>query len=511
MELPKNLIQMGKPDRIHKIFVEDYIISYIKEWNRESDGQPAGIALYGQTYKESNYKYYFMYGASRIEGLDRRGPYLSQSDREEINNVGSRYFEEYSFLGWCIVREELPETIFLDTRGKAIEVNGYACFFEKNESMLNFMLEMDEREKRCTRQAENNPENAVMDNAWADASTAAQDGQADGQTETTAFQGEYGGNYRSLPLENRIAAAKKASDKNAALEKTAAYKEKNRQMIKHLQRMKMAAAAMFVVLCVIGITTINDSDKIEEMQVAARQVIADLSQQKIPDAENDNALTTNGSAHTAGSGDTALTDGTGTTHTTGFGDGNTAGSATNGTATADGNTTDGTTATANGTTATDTTTGTTGTTGSNTATTNGTNTTGTSGSTTGNSADGMPWSDVTPPDAFPTGTTGTGTTGTTGTSANGTTTTTTGTGTIGTSQSPSNGTGTTGTSQSPSNGTGTAQTATQPTSYTIMRGDTLNAICRRKYGDLGMVKQVCELNGIKNPNNIEVGQTILLP
>ena len=429
MELPKNLIQMGKPDRTHKIFVEDYIISYIKEWNRESDGQPAGIALYGQVYKESNYKYYFMYGASRIEGLDRRGPYLSQSDREEINNVGNRYFEEYSFLGWCIVREELPETIFLDTRGKAIEVNGYACFFEKNESMLNFMLEMDEREKRCARQAENNPENAAMDNSWADASPAAQDGQADGQTETTVFQGECGGNYRSLPLENRIAAAKKASDKNAASEKTASYKKKNRQMIKHLERMKMAAAAMFTVLCVIGITTINDSGKIEEMQVAARQVIAYLTQQKIPDAENDNALTANGSAHTAGS----ATNGTGIT---------------------------GTTVAA---------------TGGNTVTANG----ATTGTTTGNSADGMPWPDVTPPDAFPTGTT-------TGTITDTTTGTTTET-------------------------TGTTQTATQPTSYTIMRGDTLNAICRRKYGDLGMVKQVCELNGIKNPNNIEVGQTILLP
>lgn len=453
MELPKNLIQMGKPDRTHKIFVEDYIISYIKEWNRESDGQPAGIALYGQVYKESNYKYYFMYGASRIEGLDRRGPYLSQSDREEINNVGNRYFEEYSFLGWCIVREELPETIFLDTRGKAIEVNGYACFFEKNESMLNFMLEMDEREKRCARQAENNPENAVMDNAWADASPAAQDGQADGQTETTAFQGEYGGNYRSLSLENRIAAAKKSSDKNAVSEKTASYKEKNRQMIKHLERLKMAAAAMFTVLCVIGITTINDSDKIEEMQVAARQVITDLSQQKIPDAENDNALTANGSAHTAGSGDTALAGGNGTAHTTGFGDGSTAGFATNGTGIT------GTTVAA---------------TGGNTATANGATTGTTIGTTTGSSASGMPWPDVTPPDAFPTA-------------------------------------GTTGVTDTATGTTGTTQTATQPTSYTIMRGDTLNAICRRKYGDLGMVKQVCELNGIKNPNNIEVGQTILLP
>ena len=209
--------------------------------------------------------------------------------------------------------------------------------------------------------------------------------------------------------------------------------------------MKMAAAAMFTVLCVIGITTINDSDKIEEMQVAARQVIADLTQQKIPDAENDNALTANGSAHTAGS----ATNGTGITGTT--------------VAATGGNTVtaNGTTTTANGA----------NTTGGNTATANdnatATNATGTSGATTGNSADGMPWSDVTPPDAFPTGTT--------------------------------------------TETTGTTQTATQPTSYTIMRGDTLNAICRRKYGDLGMVKQVCELNGIKNPNNIEVGQTILLP
>ena len=216
-------------------------------------------------------------------------------------------------------------------------------------------------------------------------------------------------------------------------------------MIKHLERMKIAAAAMFTVLCVIGITTINDPDKIEEMQVAARQVITDLSQQKIPDAENDNALTANGSAHTAGS----ATNGTGITGTTvAATGGNTA-------------TANGTPTTANGA----------NTTGGNTVTANdnatATNATGTSGTTTGNSADGMPWSDVTPPDAFPTGT-ATGTTGTT-------------------------------------------QTATQPTSYTIMRGDTLNAICRRKYGDLGMVKQVCELNGIKNPNNIEVGQTILLP
>lgn len=121
MELPKNLIQMGKPDRTHKIFVEDYIISYIKEWNRESDGQPAGIALYGQVYKESNYKYYFMYGASRIEGLDRRGPYLSQSDREEINNVCNRYFEEYSFWGGALSGKNCRKPFFWIPAGRPLK------------------------------------------------------------------------------------------------------------------------------------------------------------------------------------------------------------------------------------------------------------------------------------------------------------------------------------------------------------------------------------------------------
>lgn len=381
MELPKNLVQMGKPDRIHKIFVEDYIMSYIKEWNRKSEGQPAGIALYGQAYKENNYKYYFMYGASRIEGLDRRGPYLSQSDREEINNVGNRYFEEYSFLGWCIVREELPETIFLDTRGKAMEINGYACFFEKNESMLNFMLEMDARESRIV-----------------------------GQTEPASMEEADDGNYRSLPVESRIAAAKKSATQNTSAEKTVSYKGKSRQLARHLQHMKMAAAAMFVVLCVIGITTLNDSDKIEEIQVAARQVIADLSQQKIPDAE------------------------------TGVETGTEPGA-----------------------------------------------------------------TDVTPPDAY----TAAETTEPGATFPAAENQTPDITSPAAENQTPN---ATAPVTENPTPDTvATVKTSSQPTSYTIMRGDTLNAICRRKYGTLKMVKQVCELNGIQNPNNIEVGQTILLP
>ena len=44
MELPKNIVQIGRPDKVHKIFVEDYVVSYIKQLNKACDGRAVGIA-----------------------------------------------------------------------------------------------------------------------------------------------------------------------------------------------------------------------------------------------------------------------------------------------------------------------------------------------------------------------------------------------------------------------------------------------------------------------------------
>ena len=138
MELPKNLVQMGKPDKTHKIFIEDYVISYIKKWNRNADVQAVGLALYGRKEMEKGQKYYFLYGAAAVAGLEKRGAYLSQADKEAIAKVGQEHFSEYEFLAWCVVRDELPEKIFLVNQGKGIEVCGYACFYENNESRSSF-------------------------------------------------------------------------------------------------------------------------------------------------------------------------------------------------------------------------------------------------------------------------------------------------------------------------------------------------------------------------------------
>ncbi len=55
-----------------------------------------------------------------------------------------------------------------------------------------------------------------------------------------------------------------------------------------------------------------------------------------------------------------------------------------------------------------------------------------------------------------------------------------------------------------------AQTSTAET-YLIQKGDNLLTILRRHYGDDSMLQEVCEINQIEDANNIQVGQTIILP
>ena len=50
-----------------------------------------------------------------------------------------------------------------------------------------------------------------------------------------------------------------------------------------------------------------------------------------------------------------------------------------------------------------------------------------------------------------------------------------------------------------------------PESYQVQKGDSLIAISRRFYGTDEMVIEICRLNNIKDPNQIQPGQNILLP
>lgn len=51
----------------------------------------------------------------------------------------------------------------------------------------------------------------------------------------------------------------------------------------------------------------------------------------------------------------------------------------------------------------------------------------------------------------------------------------------------------------------------EPESYVVEKGDTLESISRKKYGDTFHVEKICELNNLEDGNLIFIGQKLLLP
>lgn len=51
----------------------------------------------------------------------------------------------------------------------------------------------------------------------------------------------------------------------------------------------------------------------------------------------------------------------------------------------------------------------------------------------------------------------------------------------------------------------------EPKSYVVEKGDTLESISRKKYGDTFHVEKICELNNLEDGNLIFIGQKLLLP
>ncbi|MCH5270979.1 MAG: LysM peptidoglycan-binding domain-containing protein [Lachnospiraceae bacterium] len=404
MELPKNIVQIGEPDKLHKIYVEDYVISYMKQLGRSQLSGSVGLALYGKHFEEGAVNYYFLYGAAKVEGLEHRGAYLSQVEKEEIEDIGKKYFEEYKFLAWCSVTEEPVEGFFVKVQGKGVEIKGYACFYEENESMLNYMLLTGAKEAKEKKENTAEPAGRIRGN-WTASAYIKQAVKPQTAKEQTARQPsvkpEESGNEEKKP-------------------------ETQKPVLWRPEYGKVAVAAACLVLLVLAVTTLNDAEKMEELQVAARQVIASMSEQKLPD-ENEvppidsvtsgNVLQGNTSSlleerENAG-GDSSVTQNTGV----------------------------------------------------NPSTTQNV----TEPSETAVADTPQPEASAQPePSAEP---------------------------------SP----------EPPAVESDTASSSTVPVTYTVKRGDTLNSICRERYGSLDKVAEICELNDIKNADSIQIGQTILLP
>lgn len=246
MELPKNTTQIGEVHGNYKVFIEDYVISYLKQLCRQEPDRKKRIAFYGVMRAEEAQQYFFIYGGSEVVQHGSDEVYLTGEDYEEITWTGGSWFEDYIPLGIVTLEEEIPEGICLFVSGKTVRVQGYHIFYEKNESMLAFLIHRQAQLEEKIQQKTQETKKEAAQEAMPQATQSTISATAASRIHPTVSQAK----------EPRIFGI-----------------------------VKSAAAALLIVLCVTAISTMNGFGKIESLHHFFQKAFQTMAEKQLPDRE----------------------------------------------------------------------------------------------------------------------------------------------------------------------------------------------------------------------------------
>ena len=264
MELPKNVTQIGEPDHSCKIYVEDYVMSYIKQMNGHARDKEMAVALYGTRQEEKGVTYLFFYGACRLNFLQRESRHLSQAVQQEAEEQRRKYFSQYTFLGYRLLNGEMVEGFHVCEQGVCRYIEGYAQFYEKNDSMLAFMLE-DRKEAARPEEVDQGKYDEVKK-----------------RQEERRIKSEQ---------QNRPTRVLQFGSRRSNAEKAVEEKPVKKNPVRNLRNLQYTAAAVFVLLFVAGFATINGDGTLTNIQETFGQIINQMSTQQLPDAEDITSIT----------------------------------------------------------------------------------------------------------------------------------------------------------------------------------------------------------------------------
>lgn len=462
MELPKNITQIGEADKHCRIYVEDYVVSYIKQMNGIAQNKEIAIALYGRKTVEAGVTYLFAYGSAKLNFLQKTVRHLSQAQEQEIEKLRKKYFSEMTFLGYRILNGEMVEGFYICEQDICRCVEGYAQFYEKNDSMLAYMLE--NREEEAKPEEVDREKYEVVRKRQEERKRQQETGcvtrkprdEQQPYGEWTVYNEQR--QYEDRQQEGRQSYESKYADMNQqSCEGLQMRNARNKEKIKRekdnviqmptvgLRRMKMAATGVFVLLCVVALALMQQESTGESLGEAARQAMNNMMEQRLPDAAQEPAA--NSTLVAEDKLEEALRQENGAVSASG----------TAGTKETAGNTED----------------------------TENAQNIGDAGN-----AETTENADAAHPDENSTNET-------TEASDN--------------SIAENSTEVTQGATTEPSEAIKAQETAVQPMAYTIQKGDTLIGISLRNYGSNSRVSEICKMNGIKDPDDIKIGQEIFLP
>lgn len=180
IELPKNIRQIGMPQGNRRIYIEDYVMTYLKQLSNPNSSYARGAILVGECVNGSKGEVIFISGALAAQNLELD---LGESSfdgetwsyiYQEVKN----YFPDLSVVGWFLSRMgfstevndkivqlhmdnfagndkvlfimdslENEEAFYMMEEEGLHRQSGYYIYYVRNEAMQNFMIESKTEEE----------------------------------------------------------------------------------------------------------------------------------------------------------------------------------------------------------------------------------------------------------------------------------------------------------------------------------------------------------------------------
>ena len=179
LELPKNVRQIGEPEESRKIYIEDYVVTYLKRFAKEEPLGSRLAVLLGNAERRGGIPYLFIRSAVALKELEYSEGGIPFTDEvwAGVYSAIKEYFPVQDILGWFLSVPGYPmeldpgiakihincfggadkvllaaeptdwdEDFFAYENGRLTRQKGYYIFYERNEAMQRFMIETGDGE-----------------------------------------------------------------------------------------------------------------------------------------------------------------------------------------------------------------------------------------------------------------------------------------------------------------------------------------------------------------------------
>ncbi len=357
--LPKNIRQVGSPRGRHKIYMEDYVYTYLRSLAKNQE-ECAAVFL-GKSQVEKDIRYTFVSGIIECSAavFQWESICLDESFWDFIYKEEKQYFPELEIVGWFFGKAgqameltptveaahrkyfsgrdkilmlldilEEDEQFFVYEQGYLQKREGYYIYYEKNLAMQEYMISKKEEEQKLQEElkqevtAEEIPEMKTKSNQEESKEaetnhpvslkkpeqkndsprTTERDARImleqmrrqEKKTERKMREGAI--RHKAAPQDKIFSKNNLEEPKTQAEEALDAYRRmvlerQGKQRERQSRNFLYTASSFFlVVICVIGITTINNYRKMQEVEEVLRMMNPEESGKKQSDSKGTEGL-----------------------------------------------------------------------------------------------------------------------------------------------------------------------------------------------------------------------------